>query len=244
MWTRNSSGRLSKLEIPLGETGETAIAPAVDTNNPNTDQFDTPLSEFEDFEKLPPHLFSEPSESSSDSDQGLQQFPPNHIERHNSVPTNSSENFFADLFVTRSVLSIDPQTDQIVDTSIPAAPATSGNTPEPSTPLLVPGPVAAPPPVLPVYRARIKGGTDHTMANPTPLPTYYGDTRVKQYEFIDSLRQYHRTQQRAQRMGHVDWDTVLTAGQFLKGEAHREWQQFIRDHNGLPIIETNRDLWR
>ena len=82
------------------------------------------------------------------------------------------------------------------------------------------------------------------MANPTPLPTYYGDTGVKQDEFIDSLRQYHRTQQRAQRMGHFDWDTVLTAGQFLKGEAHREWQQFIRDHGGLPIIETNKDLWR
>ena len=195
---------MSKPEIPLGETGETATPPAADTNNPNTDHFDTPLSEFEDFEKLPPHLFSEPSESSSDYEQGLQQFPPNHIERHNSVPTNSLEKIFAYLFLTRSVLSIDPQTDQIVDTSIPVAPATSGTTPELSIPLPVPGLVAAPPPVLPFYRARIKGGTNHTMTNPTPLPTYYGDTRVKQDEFIDSLRQYHRTQQRAQRMGHVD----------------------------------------
>ena len=100
----------------------------------------------------------------------------------------------------KPVLVIDTD-DHIVDTTASVAgPSTTVPTPTP--------PSAA---TTSIYRHKIKGGTDSTMANPTPLPTYTGETGVKQDEFIDRLRQLDRTQQRTQRMGHVQWDFILAA---------------------------------
>ena len=77
----------------------------------------------------------------------------------------------------KPVLIIDID-DHIVDTTAPVA--------GPSTTV----PTTTPPSVATtsIHRHKIKGGTDSTMANPTPLPTYTGEIGVKQDEFIDSLR--------------------------------------------------------
>ena len=75
----------------------------------------------------------------------------------------------------KPLLFIDKE-DHIVDTTTPmAGPSTTVHS-------------AAPPSVVTtsIYRPNIKGGTNSIMANPVPLPTYTGETGVKQDEFIDS----------------------------------------------------------
>ena len=45
-------------------------------------------------------------------------------------------------------------------------------------------------------------------------------------------------------MGHVQWDSVLAADQYMKAEAHREWQQFVRENRGTSATEDIRDMYR
>ena len=229
-WSRDSRGRLTKLEIIKSvEIVDRPAAPAVDNNCSRSPDIDIIDIESPAAPVVDNYIHTDIDNSGApavnisafhlpttllDNDSTTQvklKFEPNKLTSSTSEPKHSLERLPTGSINLKPILIIDTD-DHIVDTTtLVAGPSTTVPTTTP--------PSGATPSI---YRHRIKGGTDSTMANPTPLPTYTGETSVKQDEFIDSLRQLDRTQHRAQRMGHVQWDSVLAACQYMKAEAHRE----------------------
>ena len=70
------------------------------------------------------------------------------------------------------------------------------------------------------------------MTSLPPITPYHGALGTTQDEFINSILSHHEILKREKRTGYVEMDLVRNLGAYCKGEAQREWQSFMTDHEG------------